>query len=80
MQTFDGVRPTSGHRWQALKAYKAMGIETVLINPNIATIQTSRGLADAVYYMPVNEQFARLVEMSTRHKGYAPRPPQLAYC
>ena len=42
---------------QALKAYAAMGLETVLINPNIATIQTSRGLADSVYYLPVNEDF-----------------------
>lgn len=42
---------------QALKAYSAMGVETVLINPNIASIQTSRGLADAVYYLPVNVNF-----------------------
>jgi hypothetical protein len=34
---------------QAIKSYSAMGIETVLINPNIASIQTSRGLADSVY-------------------------------
>ena len=38
---------------QAIKAYKEENIETVLINPNIASIQTAKGLADKVYYMPV---------------------------
>ena len=38
---------------QALKAVKAEGIKTVLINPNIATVQTSEGVADAVYFLPV---------------------------
>ena len=37
---------------QALKALKEEGIETVLINPNIATVQTSEGIADNVYYLP----------------------------
>jgi len=46
---------------QAIKSYSAMGIETVLINPNIASIQTSRGLADSVYYLPVNVDFVTQV-------------------
>ena len=39
---------------QALKAMREEGIETVLINPNIATIQTSEGVADTVYFLPMN--------------------------
>lgn len=42
---------------QAIKAYKEEGIKTVLINPNIATIQTSKFLADQVYFLPINEYF-----------------------
>ena len=42
---------------QAIKAYKEENIETVLINPNIATIQTAKGLADKVYYLPVTPEF-----------------------
>ncbi|HQU71170.1 MAG: carbamoyl-phosphate synthase (glutamine-hydrolyzing) large subunit [Calditrichaeota bacterium] len=42
---------------QAIKAFKEEGIETVLINPNIATIQTSDHLADKVYFLPVNRHF-----------------------
>ena len=38
---------------QALKALKEEGIQTVLINPNIATVQTSAGVADTVYFQPV---------------------------
>ncbi|MDR2102838.1 MAG: hypothetical protein LBP42_01905, partial [Treponema sp.] len=38
---------------QALKALREEGIKTVLINPNIATIQTSEGMADATYFLPV---------------------------
>lgn len=37
---------------QALKAMKEEGIETVLINPNIATVQTSDGFADKIYFLP----------------------------
>ena len=40
---------------QAIKALKEEGIKTVLVNPNIATIQTSKFLADTVYFLPVNE-------------------------
>jgi carbamoyl-phosphate synthase large subunit len=39
---------------QAIKAVKEEGIKTILINPNIATIQTSEFLADKVYFLPVN--------------------------
>jgi carbamoyl-phosphate synthase/aspartate carbamoyltransferase len=46
---------------QAIKALKQEGIYTVLINPNIATIQTSRGLADKVYFLPVTTDFVRKV-------------------
>ena len=38
---------------QALKALREEGIETVLINPNIATVQTSEGVADQIYFLPV---------------------------
>jgi carbamoyl-phosphate synthase large subunit len=38
---------------QALKALKEEGIHTVLINPNIATVQTSEGVADTIYFLPV---------------------------
>ncbi|KAI5692340.1 hypothetical protein M8J77_008911, partial [Diaphorina citri] len=38
---------------QAIKALKELGIQTVLINPNIATVQTSQGLADKVYFLPL---------------------------
>ena len=42
---------------QALKAMREEGIQTVLINPNIATIQTSEGIADSVYFLPVTPHF-----------------------
>ena len=43
---------------QAIKALKEEGIRTVLMNPNIATVQTDRGLADEVYFLPLTEAFA----------------------
>ena len=46
---------------QAIKSYKEEGIETVLINPNIATVQTSKGLADKIYYLPVTPHFVKEV-------------------
>jgi len=46
---------------QAIKALKQEGIYTILINPNIATIQTSKGLADKVYFLPVTPDFVRKV-------------------
>ena len=42
---------------QALKAMREEGIETILINPNIATIQTSEGVADKVYFLPITPYF-----------------------
>ncbi len=46
---------------QALKALKEEGIKTVLINPNIATIQTSPLIADQIYFLPINEYFVQRV-------------------
>jgi carbamoyl-phosphate synthase/aspartate carbamoyltransferase len=46
---------------KAIKALKEEGIYTILINPNIATIQTSKGLADKVYFLPVTPEFVRKV-------------------
>src|SRR5471032_2892167 len=46
---------------QAIKALKEEGIATVLINPNIATIQTSKFLADEVYFLPVTPFFVQQV-------------------
>lgn len=46
---------------QAIKALKEEGIEVVLINPNIATNQTSKGLADKIYFLPVNPYFVERV-------------------
>lgn len=46
---------------QALKAIREEGIQTVLINPNIATIQTSEGMADRVYFLPVDPAFVEEV-------------------
>jgi carbamoyl-phosphate synthase large subunit len=46
---------------QAIKAFKEEGIKTILINPNIATIQTSSGMADKVYFLPVTPDFVERV-------------------
>lgn len=46
---------------QALKALREEGIETVLINPNIATVQTSEGVANHIYYLPVTPFFVEKV-------------------
>jgi carbamoyl-phosphate synthase large subunit len=46
---------------QAIKALKEEGIRVILLNPNIATVQTSAGLADAVYFLPVTPEFATRV-------------------
>ena len=46
---------------QALKALKEAGIMSVLINPNIATVQTSAGMADRVYFLPVTPEFVTKV-------------------
>ena len=44
---------------QALKALREEGITTILVNPNIATIQTSENVADRVYFLPVNPYFVK---------------------
>ncbi|MDR1918215.1 MAG: carbamoyl-phosphate synthase (glutamine-hydrolyzing) large subunit [Tannerellaceae bacterium] len=54
---------------QALKAIKEEGIETVLINPNIATVQTSDGVADTVYFLPVTPFFVEKVIEKERPDG-----------
>jgi len=54
---------------QAIKALKEEGIYTVLINPNIATIQTSKGLADKVYFLPVTPEFVRRVILREKPDG-----------
>ena len=43
------------------KAFKEEGIEVILVNPNIATIQTSKGLADKIYYLPVTPEYVKQV-------------------
>lgn len=54
---------------QAIKALKEEGIETVLINPNIATIQTSDHLADKVYFLPVTPEFVEEVIAKEKPDG-----------
>ena len=54
---------------QALKAIKEEGIQTILINPNIATVQTSEGVADAVYFLPVTPFFVEKVIEKERPDG-----------
>ena len=54
---------------QALKALKEEGIRTILINPNIATIQTSEEVADIVYFLPVTPQFVEKVIEKERPDG-----------
>ena len=54
---------------QALKAMKEEGIKTVLINPNIATVQTSEGIADKIYFLPVTPEFVERVIERERPDG-----------
>ncbi|PKO96587.1 MAG: carbamoyl phosphate synthase large subunit [Bacteroidetes bacterium HGW-Bacteroidetes-6] len=54
---------------QALKAMKEEGIETVLINPNIATVQTSEGVADKIYFLPVTPYFVEEVIKKEKPQG-----------
>ena len=54
---------------QALKALKEEGIETVLINPNIGTVQTSEGVADRIYFLPVTPYFIERVIEKERPQG-----------
>lgn len=54
---------------QALKAMREEGISTVLINPNIATVQTSEGVADKIYFLPVTPYFVEKVIAKERPEG-----------
>ena len=54
---------------QALKALREEGVETVLINPNIATVQTSEGVADKVYFLPVQPYFVERVIQKEQPDG-----------
>lgn len=54
---------------QALKALREEGIQTVLINPNIATVQTSEGVADKIYFLPVQPYFVERVIEKERPDG-----------
>lgn len=54
---------------QALKALREEGISSVLVNPNIATIQTSEGIADKVYFLPVNTHFVTEIIKKERPDG-----------
>ncbi len=54
---------------QALKALREEGIETVLINPNIATVQTSENIADKIYYLPVTAEFVERVIQKEEPQG-----------
>ena len=54
---------------QALKALKEEGVYTVLINPNIATIQTSENIADKVYFLPVTPEYVEKVIEKERPQG-----------
>ena len=54
---------------QALKALKEEGIETILINPNIATVQTSEGVADQIYFLPVTPYFVEKAIQKEKPEG-----------
>ncbi|MCG8603562.1 carbamoyl-phosphate synthase (glutamine-hydrolyzing) large subunit [bacterium] len=54
---------------QAIKALKESGVKTVLVNPNIATIQTSEHLADAVYFLPVTAEFVEQIIKKEKPDG-----------
>ena len=54
---------------QALKALQEEGVQTVLINPNIATVQTSEGIADKIYFLPVTPYFVERVIEKERPDG-----------
>jgi carbamoyl-phosphate synthase / aspartate carbamoyltransferase len=54
---------------QAIKALKEEGIYTIMVNPNIATIATSKGLADKVYFLPVTPEFVRKIILFEKPDG-----------
>lgn len=63
---------------QALKALREEGIKSVLINPNIATVQTSEGVADQIYFLPVTPYFVeKVIEKSARKVSCLPSEARL---
>lgn len=54
---------------QAIKAIKEDGIKTILVNPNIATIQTSKFLADIVYFLPITDYFVEKIIAKEKPDG-----------
>lgn len=54
---------------QAIKALKEAGVRTILVNPNIATVQTSQGLADTVYFLPVEPGIVQRIIAKERPDG-----------
>ena len=60
---------------QALKALREEGVRSVLVNPNIATIQTSEGIADEVYFLPVTPYFVTEIIKKERPDGILLRRP-----
>ncbi len=54
---------------QALKALREEGVETILINPNIATVQTTEGIADKIYFLPVTPYFVEKVLEKEKPQG-----------
>ena len=54
---------------QAIKAMREEGIETILINPNIATVQTSEGVADKIYFLPVTPFYVEKVIQKEKPQG-----------
>ena len=54
---------------QAIKAMREEGIKVVLINPNIATVQTSKGFADKVYFLPINSYFVEKIIRKEKPQG-----------
>ncbi len=57
--------PLSHSRLQALKALREEGVRTVLINPNVATVQTTKGFADRTYFLPVTKEYVKEVQSNS---------------
>lgn len=56
--------------FQAIKALKEENIQTILINPNIATVQTSKGLADKVYFLPITPDYVTQVKKEKKENHW----------
>jgi len=54
---------------QAIKALKEEGIKTILVNPNIATVQTNKGFADVIYFLPINPEFLEKIIAQEKPEG-----------